>query len=222
MPIGEGFRPFQPQGVLIPLEKVGVRLSGRRPGERRLHLVRPAEPEQPRTLLQDMQQYITTRQSLRDHGYFFLMGKEPANINLADAIHNDLFAIGLDNSLRDWRRVFTKGNETRMMKGFDSYAIGTMSAEKQREVLAGWERLYARNRKDSDPVRVTRLTPAETETVTWLLARIGVPFDAPPEGFSESYASLIFRMRNATAEHQQQWTQEQKATEERYRASRRG
>jgi hypothetical protein len=41
MQSSEGFRPFQPQGVRIPLEKVGVRGSGRRPGERRLNLVRP-------------------------------------------------------------------------------------------------------------------------------------------------------------------------------------
>src|SRR6266581_6407587 len=101
MPIGEGHRPFQAQGVKIPIENVGVRGSGRRPGERRLNLVRPATPEQPRTLLQEMQQYITTRQSLRDNGYFFLMRKEPANISLADATHNDLFEIDLKDSLPD-------------------------------------------------------------------------------------------------------------------------
>src|SRR3989449_10454962 len=101
MPSSEGFRPFQAQGVRIPIENVGVRLSGRRPGERRLNLVRPAEPEQPRTLLQEMQQYITTRQSLRNNGYFFLMGKEPAKISLADATHNDLCAIKFRHTLPD-------------------------------------------------------------------------------------------------------------------------
>ena len=220
--IHEGYRPFQPQGVQIPLEKVGVRGSERRPGERRLSIVRPPEPEQPKTLLQEMQQYMTRRQSLRDHGYFFLMGKESANVNLADATHNDLYAIGLDTSLPDWRSVMTKGNHKRVENVFDSYAIGRMSPEQQREVLAKWERLHELDRNDPNPMRVIPLAPAETETVTWLLARIGVQFDAPPERFKESEASLLFRMRSTTADHQPQWEQEQKTPGDRYRASRRG
>src|SRR2546429_6482931 len=137
MPIGEGHRPFQAQGVRIPLEKVGVRLSGRRPGERRLNLVRPTTPEQPRTLLQEMQQYVTTRQSLRDHGYFFLMGKEPAHINFADATHNDLNSIMHLSPFPDnARAIGRKGNIGRIEEVFNAYAMGKYSPEKQREVLA--------------------------------------------------------------------------------------
>jgi len=223
MPIGEGYRPFQAQGVRIPTENVGVRLSGRRPGERRLTVLRAAEPEQPRTLLQEMQQYVTTRQSLRNNGYFFLMGKEPENINLADATHNDLEAIGYDMSHPDnMREIMTKGNTTRIERVFDAYAMGKYSPEKKREVLEQWEGINTLHRKEPKPIRFTRLTPAETETVTWLLARIGIPFEAPPEGFKESYSSLLLRMRTATGEHQQQWEQERTVTEERYRAIRRG
>src|SRR6266567_2643099 len=140
MPIGEGYRPFQPQGVRIPIENVGVRGSGRRPGERRLHLVRPATPEQPRTLLQEMQQYITTRQSLRENGYFFLMGKEPEKINLAEATHNDLRAIMFDERLSDsTRQIRIKSNHVRMKNVFDAYAMEQFSAEKKKEVLELWE-----------------------------------------------------------------------------------
>ena len=116
---GEGYRPFQPQGVFIPLEKVGVRGSERRAGERRLNLVRPTEPEQPKTLLQEMREYITRRQYLRDIGYFAAMEKEPANICLADATHNDLHAIGIDESLpENMRAIMTKGNTARMENVF--------------------------------------------------------------------------------------------------------
>src|SRR5579864_7034710 len=64
----EAFRSFIPSNGSVPIEKVGVRGSARRPGERRLALVRPAEPEQPKTLLQEMQQYMTRRQQLREDG----------------------------------------------------------------------------------------------------------------------------------------------------------
>src|SRR6266487_905907 len=171
MPSSEGYRPFQAQGVKVPIENVGVRGSGRRPGERRLNLVRPSTPEQPRTLLQEMQQYITTRQSLREHGYFFLMGKEPANISLADATHNDLVAIGFSTLPDNTRDISVKGNDIRMLKVFDAYAMGMYSSEKQREVLEHWEGMYEFNRKDPHPIHVIPLTPTETETVTWLLAR---------------------------------------------------
>src|SRR6266571_7939290 len=182
MPIGEGHRPFQAQGVKVPIENVGVRLSGRRPGERRLNLVRPATPEQPRTLLQEMQQYITPRQSLRDHGYFFLMGKEPANINLADATHNDLNSIMHISPFPDnARSIGSKGNIGRIEEVFNAYAMGEYSLEKKRAVLASEERIHALNKEYQDPIRVTQLTPAETETVGWLLARIGIPFEVPPE-----------------------------------------
>src|SRR5579864_5550599 len=124
MPIGEGYRPSQPQGVKIPIEHVGVRGSPRRPGERTSNLVRPAEPEQPKTLLQEMKQYITTRQSLRENGYFFLMGKEPAQINLADATHNDLFELDLKDSLPDNSRdIMSKGNMARIRRVFNAYAM---------------------------------------------------------------------------------------------------
>ena len=211
--IHEGYRPFQPQGVRISLEKVDVRLSGRRPGERRLTVVRPPEPEPQKTLLQEMQQYITTRQSLRWHGYFFLMGKEPPNISLADSTYNDLHAIGIEDSLPDnSRAIMIKGNTARIEKVFVAYGMTKFSPEKQRGVLARWEEIRRLSLEGGNNMPITRLTPAETETVQWLLARIGVPFDAQPEGFKESYASLVFRMRTAAAKHQPQWEQEQKAT----------
>src|SRR6266700_8233009 len=148
MPIGEGYRPFQAQGVRIPTENVGVRLSGRRPGERRLTVLRAAEPEQPRTLLQEMQQYVTTRQSLRNNGYFFLMGKEPANINLADATHNDLHAIGIDESLPDnMRGIMTKGNTARIENVFVAYGMSKFSPEKKQKVLASWEEIQRLDRQ---------------------------------------------------------------------------
>src|SRR3989442_12499659 len=168
MPSSEGFRPFQAQGVKVPIESVGVRGSGRRPGERRLNLVRPSTPEQPRTLLQEMQQYITIRQNLRENGYFFLMGKEPANINLADATHNDLFAIKFRHTLPDnAHAIGTKGNDARIRKVFNAYAMGMYSSEKQREVLAWEESIHTLNNEYPIASRVTQLTPAETETASW-------------------------------------------------------
>ena len=218
----EGYKPFQPQGVLIPLEKVGIRGSERRPGERRLNLVRPTEPEQPKTLLQEMQQYITRRQQLRDIGYFAAMGKEPANINLADATHNDLDAILHVSPLPDNSQdVMTKGNTVRMENVFVAYGMSKFSPEKKREVLASWEEIERISRQSVKRVNVLELTPAETETVQWLLAHIGVPFNAPPEGFKESSTSLLFRMRTSVAQHQPQWEQEQKAQERVYRLTRR-
>src|SRR2546425_4564658 len=160
MPIGEGYSQFQPQGVRIPLEKVDVRLSGRRPGERRLNLVRPAEPEQPKTLLHEMQQYMTTRQSLREHGYFASMGKEPANINLADATHNDLYAIGFRHSLPDnTRDIMTKGNHARIQNVFNAYAMEQFSPAKQREVLTSEERIHEIDRQSTSRIGVIKLTP---------------------------------------------------------------
>jgi hypothetical protein len=150
------------------------------------------------------------------------MGKEPANISLADATHNDLHAIAFEDSLPDNSRgIMTKGNHARMRKVFDAYAIGAYSPEKQREVLEHWEGVHRISLERGHLKPITRLTAVETETVTWLLARIGVPFNAPPEGFSESDASLVFSMRTTGAQYQPQWEQEQKITEVRYRASRR-
>src|SRR5207248_2617474 len=121
---GEGYKPFLPNKSFIPLEKVGVRGSEKRPGERRLTVIRAPEPEPQKTLLQEMQQYMTTRQSLREHGFFVAMGKEPANICLADATHNDLDATMFEDSLPDNSRdVISRGNIVRMEKVFDAYAI---------------------------------------------------------------------------------------------------
>jgi hypothetical protein len=255
----------------IPIENVGVRLSGRRPGERRLNLLRPIETEQPKTLLQEMQQYMTHRQQLREEGSLqslveqsysqfversqqrrkemldklHISNEERANllrldkkniedaykplrenapISLADATHNDLYAIGIDDILPDnARAVMTKGNTAMMLYVFNAYAIGKYSTEKKKEVLASEEE---KHRIGQEPryrhlMPIIRLTPAETETVSWLLARIGIPFEAPPEGFKESDASLLLRMRSVTAEHQQQWTQERKPEGKVYQIRRR-
>lgn len=204
MPVGEGFRPFQAQGIKIPIENVGVRLSGRRPGERRLHLVRPAMPEQPRTLLLEMQQYITTRQSLREQGYFVAAGKEPRiDIPRADAIYNDLDYLLFTNSSElsvTARQINDRVNPRNIQHIFEVYAIGQMSPEKQRDVLEMNDRLAARHRKlrRERPYEVKglrSLTHEELETVGWLLESVGVPFEVLEGATAIPFAELFMEAR---------------------------
>src|SRR5258708_6869348 len=125
----EAFRSFVPAQGKVPIETVGVRRSARRPGERRLTLVRPSEPEQPKTLLQEMQTYLALRQHLRELGHYQVMpqkfiGREPANICLPDATHNDLDAIMLGTNLPDnSKAIREKGNMSRIQSVFDAFAI---------------------------------------------------------------------------------------------------
>src|SRR5258708_5737384 len=125
----EAFRSFVPAHSTVTIERVGVRRSARRPGERRLTLVRPPEPEQPKTLLQEMQAYLALRQHLRELGHYQVMGqeiigREPANICLTDATHNDLDAILLGSSLPDNApAIRKKGNVIKIQEVFDAFAF---------------------------------------------------------------------------------------------------
>src|SRR5712691_11077294 len=89
------------------------------------------QPEQPKTLLQKMREYLTDRQVLRANGYFVAAGKEPRiDIPRADAIHNDLYAIDFDESLTDSTRdIRSKGNTARIRNVFHSYAMDKFSPE---------------------------------------------------------------------------------------------
>src|SRR5258708_30148549 len=133
----EAFRSFVPANGSVPIETVGVRRSARRPGERRLALVRPAELERPKTLLQEMQKYIALRQHLRELGHYQVMGqiiigREPANICLSDATHNDLDAMVIGTSLPDNSpAIRKKGNIIRIQEVFDAFAFSKFSEGKQ-------------------------------------------------------------------------------------------
>jgi hypothetical protein len=203
----EAFRSFVQATGSVPIETVGVRRSGRRPGERRLAFVRPAETEQSRTLLQEMQQYISLRQHLRELGHYQVMpltiiGIEPANICLADATHNDLDAMVIGTNLPDnSKSIREKGNIIRVQHVFDAFAFSQFSEEKQHEIYRGWEGVKQFAERRGRKGMVFGLNEEEIVATSWLLEWIGVdstPIKGNPDMFNYTDSALLWKMRTST------------------------
>lgn len=205
----EAFRSFVPATGSVPIEKVGIRRSGRLPGDRRLAFVRRAEAEQPRTLLQEMQQYIGLRQHLRQLGHYQVMGREiigrePANICLADATHNDLDAIMIGTSLPDNSpEIMGKGNIIKIQQVFDTFAFSKFSRKRQQDVYERWHEVKSIHESNRRKGVVLELSSSELEATIWLLEMVGVDSTSlkiNPEGYSYTLASLLWKMRTSVGE----------------------